>query len=155
MWQRKGDGNERRHVAVEEEGERERLSDPHHDEEVPRERDVAKRRKNMEERRTDRLFFLYDCPHPFVPPRPLLPPRNDRSDRMGTKTVKGPFSWTDGLGPVRLTEPWLVFVEPYMCVCVLVLFLGFSFGLGLKWASPSLRPITGPIYIIVSAVLRI
>ena len=33
-------------------------------------------------------------------------------DRMATKTVKGPFSWTDGLGPVRLTEARSVFVEP-------------------------------------------
>ena len=90
MWRRKGDGKERCHVAVEEEGERELLSDPQHAEEVPREResfsqtlntrkkfpeserDVAKRRKNEEERRTNRLFFLYDCP------RPLLPPHNDR-----------------------------------------------------------------------------
>ena len=31
----------------------------------------------MEDRRTDRLFFLYDCP------RPLLPPRNDRSKKKG------------------------------------------------------------------------
>ena len=34
-------------------------------------------------------------------------------DRIGTETVKHPFSWTDGLGPVRLTEPRSVFVEPY------------------------------------------
>ena len=39
MWRRKGDGKERCHVAVEEEGERELLSDPQHAEEVPRERE--------------------------------------------------------------------------------------------------------------------
>ena len=32
---------------------------------------------------------------------------------MGTKIVKGPFSWTDSLGPVWLTEPQSIFVEPY------------------------------------------
>ena len=46
-------------------------------------------------------------------------------------------------------------IRSCVCVCVLALFLVFSFGLGLKLASASLRPITGPIYIIVSAVLRI
>ena len=35
-------------------------------------------------------------------------------DRMVTETVKGPFSWTDGLGPVRSTEDRSVFVEPYV-----------------------------------------
>ena len=31
-------------------------------------------------------------------------------DRIVTETVKGPFSWTDGLGPVRSTEDRSVFV---------------------------------------------
>ena len=35
-----------------------------------------------------------------------------RPDRIPTETVKGPIWWTDGLGPVRLTEPRSVFVEP-------------------------------------------
>ena len=56
-----GDGKERHDVVVKEEGERELLSDSHHGEEVPqagehsqeREREVGKRRKNMEDRRTD------------------------------------------------------------------------------------------------------
>ena len=44
MWRRKGDGKERRHVAVEEEGERERASlrlSPR-GRSSPRERDVEK-----------------------------------------------------------------------------------------------------------------
>ena len=36
----------------------------------------------------------------------------NRPDRIATETIKGPFWWTDGLGPVRLTKSRSVFVEP-------------------------------------------
>ena len=44
-----------------------------------RERGVGKRRKNLEERRNDQLFFLFDCPCT------LLPPREARNDRLEKK----------------------------------------------------------------------
>ena len=75
-------------MLVEEEGERESFSAtltmrkkfPWREDIPKREREVGKRRKNMEDMRTDLLLFLFDRPRPLVPPRPLLPPRNDQSE---------------------------------------------------------------------------
>ena len=57
-----------------------------------------------EKKVVDRFFFIWSKTEDVSGP-----------DRIGTETVKCPFSWTDGLGPVRLTEPRSVFVEPYFC----------------------------------------
>ena len=86
----RGEGRERRVVVVKEEGkevegERELLSPRGRSSpstrsfEREREREVGKRRKNLEERRTDQLFFLFDCPCT------LLPPREARNDRLEKK----------------------------------------------------------------------
>ena len=56
-----------------------------------------------EKKVVDRFFFIRSKTEDVSGP-----------DRIGTETVKRPFSWTDGLGPVRLTEPLSVFVEPYI-----------------------------------------
>ena len=50
---------------------------------------------------TDLIFLFGPGPNKKIGP-----------DRMVTETVKGPFSWTGGLGPVRSTEDQSVFVEP-------------------------------------------
>ena len=42
---------------------------------------------------TDLIFLFGPGPNKKIGP-----------DRMVTETVKGPFSWTDGLGPVRSTR---------------------------------------------------
>ena len=82
-----------------------------------RERCWKKGEKNVEERRTDQLFFLFDCPCPILPPREASNDRLEkkrrpkarkmarqnflfirskteyvsRPDRIKTETIKGPF----------------------------------------------------------------
>ena len=93
--ERGGEGRERRVVAVEEEGERELLS--------PRGRSFAPARSST--RNTD-FFFFYSVQDRICQ---STAPNRDRDRQMPILMDRRSRS-----GPVRLTEPRSVFVEPYL-----------------------------------------
>ena len=73
-----------------------------------RREDLNQQEEAKSEMREKRIRYSEYCFFSFgLGPNLLVGP-----DRIVTETVKGPFSWTDDLGPVRLTEDRSVFVEP-------------------------------------------